>query len=503
MFALEGPLYIEVEQGRSTSATFRILATRWPYRRVSLSITGLPGGVSAQFFPTSGKPSFNSTLTVRASATSATGMFTLTVTAKDAKSSKSMPVVFKNYTVNIPSPPPPPSNEPADYYVSTSGNDSWDGTAPTFQGGSVGPKLTITGASGAFSLIGTSAGAGAGKIIGVLDGIYDENVRTGWPSGTSGNLFTLRSENFRGATLRPTDSVNEILRFSTGTNLHLQVKNFVLDGVNITTAINTAIWYGTNDVTLDGNEHKNTQSGGGTPESSIHAIYIEGARVKVRNAYIHNIGNGSPVNKFNYGIYWGGPDGIAEHNIITTTRGHGIHAFSDTIVHPEFVPDNLIVRYNRISDWGTEGYSYGILLGTGNNMIAYNNVLFHGRSKGIVSGTSATNGRIYHNTVYDIYDPLSADGTGIWGAIGDEIIRNNLVFEVWNSDFINGGGTVSNNLFTNDDATINALIVNAAGGNFHLLAEDNGGFDLTSVVPDDYDGVPRDNPPDRGAYEKV
>ena len=65
-----------------------------------------------------------------------------------------------------------------DFYVSTAGNDSWNGLFPDFQGGSNGPKRNLTTAGGGLSLL------SAGKSLGIRGGTYNETI-TSCPSGTS------------------------------------------------------------------------------------------------------------------------------------------------------------------------------------------------------------------------------------------------------------------------------------------------------------------------------
>ena len=122
-FALEGPTSIEVKQGESASLTYSILATSKPYRKVSLSLSGLPTGLTARLNPISGNPTFSSTLTLAASVTAPIGTFPIRIMARDAKSSKSMSisifVVSKGQTTTI---------YPADFYIAPGGNDSWSGS---------------------------------------------------------------------------------------------------------------------------------------------------------------------------------------------------------------------------------------------------------------------------------------------------------------------------------------------------------------------------------------
>ena len=65
--------------GGSTSYTVTVNPVSGPQQSVALSVSGLPGGVSASFNPTSGTPSFTSTLSVTVAPSVSPGTFTLTI----------------------------------------------------------------------------------------------------------------------------------------------------------------------------------------------------------------------------------------------------------------------------------------------------------------------------------------------------------------------------------------------------------------------------------------
>jgi hypothetical protein len=72
----------------------------------------------------------------------------------------------------------PPENE-GDYYVSNSGNDSWDGTAPAYVSGTTGPKATVAGI--------VALSPGAGDTVLFERGDYWEETLTIPNSGSSGS----------------------------------------------------------------------------------------------------------------------------------------------------------------------------------------------------------------------------------------------------------------------------------------------------------------------------
>ena len=76
----------------------------------------------------------------------------------------------------------------ATYYVNKSGNNSWDGTAETFQGGTVGPRLTIN--AGLQLLADNSA-----DVLEIGDGTYAESIPgTALKSGASSPAGGLRKK---------------------------------------------------------------------------------------------------------------------------------------------------------------------------------------------------------------------------------------------------------------------------------------------------------------------
>ncbi|WP_148681251.1 InlB B-repeat-containing protein [Candidatus Nitrososphaera gargensis] len=78
------PGTLTVQQGSTGSTTIKIDALNGYSNIVSLSATGLPSGVTYAFIPSSGKPTFSSTLTLSVSQSAATGTFTVTINGAGA-----------------------------------------------------------------------------------------------------------------------------------------------------------------------------------------------------------------------------------------------------------------------------------------------------------------------------------------------------------------------------------------------------------------------------------
>src|SRR5207247_1372631 len=105
----------------------------------------------------------------------------------------------------------------ATYYVSKNGFDSNPGTqAQQF--------LTI---GKALSVVGTSAGAGAGKTVEVAAGIYAESLSNVFPSGTSWNApFTLRAKSGDSVTIKANSDHNIYLDATNGSSMFLIIDGF-------------------------------------------------------------------------------------------------------------------------------------------------------------------------------------------------------------------------------------------------------------------------------------
>jgi hypothetical protein len=69
-----------VNQGSSGSNTITVTGVRGPFKPISLSCSGLPSGASCSFNPASNMPPYLSTLTIKTSASTPKGMYTITVT---------------------------------------------------------------------------------------------------------------------------------------------------------------------------------------------------------------------------------------------------------------------------------------------------------------------------------------------------------------------------------------------------------------------------------------
>lgn len=320
------------------------------------------------------------------------------------------------------------ATSPASYYVGKNGGDSYSCTQAR---SSSTPKLTI---GAGLACIGTASGAGAGHIVEVAAGTYDERIIETLPKGSSwSSPFTLRAKTGNVVNINSTNGDGfATFYFSSGGNYYSIIDGFTIDGASVQNSI--IYIQAASYIRLQNLELKNSNN------NHVY-VYVDSVGVEILNSKIHD-GPMFAGGLYNHGIYFSGSNGLIEGNDIYNTAGFGVHIYADPS-YPQ-LPSNNVVRRNAVHNFGLGRYAHGILLGSGNANVAYNNVVYHGRSKGIVSTNGATNSKIYNNTVYDIYDPANADGTGIWTTGVNDIVRNNIVFKIQTGDMINtGAGTIA------------------------------------------------------------
>lgn len=273
-----------------------------------------------------------------------------------------------------------------DYYVSTIGNDTYDGLASTYVSGTNGPWLTIQHSADT---------AIAGDIVTVLDGTYDQagtSVRFR-NKGTSENPITFQAQNQHGAVvtsnLTGDDAVFTIGTYS-GDWIPYEDFYLVLDGFDIS-----------------GGDAHCIQSAGG-------------AHVTIKNCQLHGSGN-DPI-KMNSGadyawvhhnwIYNSGAgcdlgvecnaDGIditSSYNVLIEDNEIGPDIKS-TGLYIKKGSHNAVVRRNYIHDTGDGGISLGQSSPLYTS-VAYNNIVVDAGCSGFAM-FGCKDCKIYNNTGYNI-----------------------------------------------------------------------------------------------------
>src|SRR5439155_13157033 len=162
---------------------------------------------------------------------------------------------------------------------------------------------------------------------------------------------------------------------------YIVFKNLVLDGVNCgSDCTGVSLGGGANGGTvdhikLDGIEVKNVTGNG----MSIGGDDGVGNFVWVTGAKMHDGGTAPGFPGLRHCWYVQGSDTLIEHSECYNWQSYGIHNYGQTVS-----PSRNVYRYNWIHNTGlyTSSTAFGILLTTGNNNQAYNNIV-SGNQNGI------------------------------------------------------------------------------------------------------------------------
>ena len=353
------------------------------------------------------------------------------------------------------------ASKTTNYYVSAeTGLDSYDGTAPTHTGGSVGPWLTLRKA-------GLTATAGA--TVHVADGTYKVNgtIRSATSietrnSGTPNAWITYVSDNKWGAKVVNTNSVNGPNNIAWVVEGNYQiVKDFDISGGPY-----TGIFVDGNHVQLIGNHLHDISS----------ASCVDGSFIYVNSPYhyVDTIGNVMHDGGMKpwpsdcghwHGIYYGGVTngpvqyGQISNNIIYRVSGWGIH-FWHKVSHID-VLNNLIFSnvHGGILIGGSDD-STNDYFNVNNNIVIYNSNMVDnaggpsslgwGISEYVSDGGTVGPHNSYLNNL--VYDNRASNGWGgNWanqaagtnptGVISDTVTANPLLTNYRNSPAV---PTISN-----------------------------------------------------------
>ena len=370
---------------------------------------------------------------------------------------------------------------PPMYYVTKAGNDANNCTqAQTLATA----KLTITSA---LACIGTGAGAGATATVEIGAGNYAEHLNESVNGGTTwANALIIKAASGASVWLTPSGGAGtRCVTLGTTSN-----KQYVIfDGINCDAAGAAEEGYklgGFNATSgfmrISNAEIKN----GGLTASPTGLIYGQGTEIHVDHCNIHHARTNIP------GIWTVATNSIIEHNDIHDNGGAGI----DQYVNPATAHGNTY-RYNTIHGNG----KYGVLMGSGNDTLFYNNLIYTNLGNGIWLGFGGTNNRLYNNTIWNNLNVANGRCISIEAPQTSAIARNNICWaNTANTPVDTASSTLSNNL------TTDPLFINSAIADFRLQNTStaiNTGFDLSATVIDDYIGLPRPQGPafDIGAYE--
>jgi hypothetical protein len=361
---------------------------------------------------------------------------------------------YANAAVTISSSTGGSGSEGPQYYVSTNGSDSNNGSASA-------PWRTISHAT-------TKVAAGA--TVHVAPGTYKESimVNDNALAGTATARIVFLSDQKWGAKIVGNGSAPAFQLRSNDD--YIDIIGFDISNPGASQGIET---YASNG-RIEGNRVHNVS--GGCPSYGGAAIHLySGANNVVNGNFVYSIGNSTGACQLTQGIYSEDRDDLIENNIVLKTQGWGIHLWH-AATH-ETVVNNTVVNNDQggiIVGCGDDGCTIDDYTTVNNNIVAFN---------GSVGGH------------YGIYE------NGVTGTHNS--YNNNLVYNNSSANF-----ALQNGLTATATITANPLFVNYTGdenGDYHLQAT-SPAIDKatsTSAASDDFDGGlrPFANGWDIGAYE--
>jgi hypothetical protein len=313
-------------------------------------------------------------------------------------------------------------------------------------------------------------------------------------------------------TIRPSGGEHAI-NFASSASSYIIVDGFIIDGSNLSHEV-IKITYTTVDnashhIRIQNSEIKNAPFGGGGILVSGQSSHFN----EFKNLIVHNNGFGGGGQP-GHGFYIQTDFNLIEGCTIHSNAGHGIQLYSDPGTY-SFVPDNNIVRQNRVYGNVTRGIGvyhgsnnqvYNNLIWnndigirvTGANGLAANNTVYNNRNAGIL--VDVPNNSVINNIVFG--NPNN--GIEIGAAISGISIRNNLSSNngVNYRENSGGGASLSNNLFGNN---FNPNFFNLGSYDFRLQsgsnAIDTGMQDSRVVVDFNSASRPLGLAQDIGAFE--
>ncbi|WP_161954179.1 right-handed parallel beta-helix repeat-containing protein [Candidatus Methylomirabilis limnetica] len=326
-----------------------------------------------------------------------------------------------------------------------------------------------------------------------MSGTYAEALIHSIPPGTSWDSpVTVAAAPGHTVTLKPDPGAEFVLLFQ-GTQQYIIIDGLILDGTNVGYDVIKITW-----------------SVSGDPTTSAHHIRIKNS--EVRNATLYNAGahkqgvliagvgvdwnefinlnvHHNGLTSYDHGFYIQSSHNVVEHCSVHHNAGYGVHLYNGY----DRRTDSNIVRNNAVF---TNGWR-GILLGSGDGNVAYNNVVWGNRGGIRVNFSSPTNSKVYNNTTYNNtdYGILVESGTGA-------IVQNNIAYMNGTPEIQDSGtgSVIDRNL-----VGIDPQFVNAAAADFRLqpgsLAIDAG--IAVSLVTTDIAGTlrPQGRGDDIGAFE--
>jgi hypothetical protein len=363
--------------------------------------------------------------------------------------------------------------------VATTGSDS--NSCGSAQSSST-PKLTINAGAGCLS---------GGDTLIVKSGTYAENLLNVFPSGSAGSPTIIRSDTPLTAIIQPpgpsyggtgVEIRGSYITFDGFTVYGINVNNTIvgLDGVSDHLIVQNCDVWSMAYVPLDNNGGAGININKDVSFSSV-----------INNTVRDMPSSCDPDGLCAHGIYIHGNDNIIAHNHVHHALGYGIHQYQNPASGPGSSRNRI---YNNTTHHNGR---LGLLVGTGDDNLAYNNLSYSNTDHGIGVDNGGSNNQALNNTIY------ANGGYGI--RVRNQVsavIRNNILYQNGSTILDQGTATTS----ANNLVEVNPSFVNAGSADFHLQsgsAARGYGANLSSVFTTDYAGVSRPSVGswDAGAYQ--
>ncbi|MGZ7119401.1 MAG: right-handed parallel beta-helix repeat-containing protein, partial [Methanobacterium sp.] len=333
------------------------------------------------------------------------------------------------------------------YVNSNSGNDSWDGSSPTWIGGTIGPMKTISSAINALTTYGT---------INVAPGTYTENLNINTKLNLMGN-----------------DSKNTILKANNAQNAVVTINNSgsgsIIEGFNITGGASGVNLSRADNCTIQDNAI-NGNSIGVVVQGDNNSISFNNISNNVQGVYIGNnaqndvIGNNITFSGSD-GVYCdAGSDNFIEYNTISNgTRG--ITAKNSK---------NLDIEENKIANNTQDGINFD---NTTNSTVKNNEIT--GKSQNGIKLQNSRNNNINYNSIQNNAQNNSGSGISLNNSSGN-IINSNLI--TGNYDGVILQNNSNQNTITNNTLSAQNILINTSGSSGNTINNNQIFFTINQIT---------------------
>jgi hypothetical protein len=262
----------------------------------------------------------------------------------------------------------------ATYFVASGGSDDNPGTEAQ-------PFRTVNRGAAALA---------PGDTAYVKAGTYPESLYDAIPGGTSWSApVTLAAYPGDTVVLQP-QGVGSIFYFSAPSSQFITISGFTIDGSFIE---HDAVRIGSQNRPRSATAHDIRFQDSEIRNAPVNGILV--ADRAINNQFVHLRVHHNGTTNLDHGFYISTSGNVVEHSEIFANAGEGVQIYSQ---HPRASVDENVVRYNRLHDNGVAGSGCGMILCSGRDNLAYDNLVWNNRC-GIRTDYGAVDSRIYNNTV--------------------------------------------------------------------------------------------------------